>query len=332
MDEEPSSEPHNVPIIYDYTSDMVLGESSHRGLGFHDTSDSTPSGVEASSKTKEDQEESGGDLASPENDIDTAEEMTEEVVFERSSTPMRNAAYLSIEGRKFYTEDLSGEESDERMAESGDDESLESSDSEDSVESSESSGSDEDSDSGSEIDQDVLEDYLEGIGGGEALLDSKWLLHNAIDESDDSSGSSLDETLNKLSGIALQDASKEYGIKKPSPLKQTIQQTPQSKQKFFSTNIDEQSSAIDDLFLFKDRRSFSARKNHAVRFPQSWPMGDQKSKRSRSFPGSIYLLSQLFVKVDCEYYVFLSSLTKDNTVDLTMHFLWFVCALKINNL
>ncbi|KAK8595724.1 hypothetical protein V6N12_064235 [Hibiscus sabdariffa] len=66
----------------------------------------------------------------------------------------------------------------------------------------------------SDIDEEVAEDYFEAIGGEGSILDAKWLIDQALDESYDFSASntSFDETLEKLGGIALRDAYGEYGI------------------------------------------------------------------------------------------------------------------------
>ncbi|KAL9326126.1 hypothetical protein ACSQ67_006771 [Phaseolus vulgaris] len=66
-----------------------------------------------------------------------------------------------------------------------------------------------------DIDEDVVENYLEGVGGSDNILDAKWLLKPYLNKSDgDSSSSSCyDETLKMLGGFALQEASREYGMK-----------------------------------------------------------------------------------------------------------------------
>ncbi|PKI52304.1 hypothetical protein CRG98_027230, partial [Punica granatum] len=271
VDEKPSIDIPNSNITYDYNSDFVLGEVSHRGLGFGGEYEAMPIGVVGSSMQMEDQEEeSNGEPSSPENEID---EMTEELMFEKSSVK-KNSGFLSIGGMKLYTKDVSDEDSDESQGElSAESESGESDDL------SESDCSEDLSESSSNIDEDVVEDYLEGIGGRDALMDAKWLVDKGIEdesESVDSSSSSLEGTLEKLGGITLQDASRDYGMKKPT----------HSKPKIHRSGRDSWTPAVDNnLMLYKDIRSASGKKNGGVRFPQSWPLEAQKSKRSRSFPG-----------------------------------------------
>lgn len=269
IDEKPSTEIPNSNITYDYNSDFLLGESIHRGLGFGGESEAMMIGVGSSSVQMEDQEEeSTGDPLSHENEID---EMTEKLISEKPSVK-KNAGFLSIGGMRLYTEDVSGQESDEGHGDS----SSESSELGESDDSSDRDDSDCFSGSGSDIDEDVVEDYLEGIGGTETLMDAKWLVDKETDsESDDSSSSSLEETVEKLGGIALQDASREYGMMKPT----------QSKLNNCRSGGDSGSPAMDDLMLFKDMRSASGKKNHATRFLQSWPLVAQKSRRPRNFPG-----------------------------------------------
>ncbi|KAM1061491.1 hypothetical protein ACFX14_025865 [Malus domestica] len=279
---QPSS-PNEVAFTYHYGSSFVLGESSHRGLGFSEELEETPSGVEDSSKQMEEPEYSCFDLESSEKDVDAndgmdcevGEEMAEEMPTEMLS-PKKNSGFLSIGGMRLYTQDISDEESEEEEnGESLYEGSSGSSESGERLGSSESEDSEEMSDSDSDIDDDVAEDYLVGIGGSYNILSSKFLVEQDLDEPDKNSSlrSGFDETLQKLGGIALQDASREYGRKKG-----------QSQKKHNVNERHARSLAIDDLMLLKDPRKHT-KKKPVAKYPQSWPAKAQRSKFSRTFPG-----------------------------------------------
>ncbi|KAJ4709664.1 G-patch domain-containing protein [Melia azedarach] len=275
VDQTPDSKSQNVSYCYDYDSSFVLGDSSHRGLGFGDESEATPSGMDSSSRQKDEREVSGSDSPSfnEGEDIDenvNREDDVEELPNETLS-PRKNSGFLSIGGMKVYTQDMSDEESDdEKDGESPDDESSESYSGSDS--------SEDLSDSDLDIDDEIAEDYLEGIGGSSNLLDAKWLVEHDFDGSDDDSSTSsgVDGASEKLGGIALQDASKEYGMKKPLL---------PSRRKNSVAPRDLWSPALDDLMLVKDPRTVSGKKKQVACLPQSWLREAKKSKKSRNFPG-----------------------------------------------
>ncbi|BFG40210.1 hypothetical protein CerSpe_264830 [Prunus speciosa] len=284
VDQTVASSPHEVEFTYQYGSSFVLGESSHRGLGFYDELEGTASGIEASSKQMEEPEDSCFDSLSSEKDMDVNEgmdcevgdEMAEELPTDMS--PMKNSGFLSIGGMKLYTQDISDEESEED--ENGDSPYEGSSGSSEPggiIGSSESEDSEDTSDSDSDIDDEVAEDYLEGIGGSDSILSSKWLVGQELNDPDKNSSlrSGFDETLQKLGGIVLQDASREYGRRKVH-----------SQKKYNVTERHAKSLAIDDLMLVKDPRTVFAKKKPVARFPQSWPSEAQRSKFSRHFPGT----------------------------------------------
>lgn len=275
VDETPDLRPQNVIYSCDYDSSFVLGDSSHRGLGFCDDSEAITSGIDSSSKHREQQDASGSDSPFFNEEVDTdgnnnQEEVVEELP-DKTLSKKKNSGFLSIGGMKLYTQDMSDEESDDQ----NDRESLYDESSE-----SEGDGSEDLSDSDSVIDEEVAEDYLEGIGGSDNVLDAKWLVERDLDGSDDDSSSSsgFDGTVEKLSGIAIQDASREYGMKKPLP----------PSRKKYSIG-DSCSFALDDLMLVKDPRTFSAKKKYVAQLPQSWPQEAQKSKKSRNLPGKVRL-------------------------------------------
>lgn len=280
VDQTPPSKPNKVEYTYGYGSDFVLGDSSRRGLGFPPEHDKTPSGVGTSSGQMP-QSTSALDSSSFEKDVGSDEgidcelsnQMTEDLPSKMSAE--RNSGFLSIGGLKLYTQDISDNESDEDDNEmSSNEDSSGSSEPEELDGSSESHHSEHTSDSDSDIDEEVAEDYLEGVGGSDNILDAKWLLKPVLDESDDDSSSSscYDEALEKLGGIALQEASREYGMKKTRPWKQR--------------SVGYGPLALDDLMLEKDPRTVSTRKKHAPRFPNSWPLQAQKSKASKKIHGT----------------------------------------------
>ncbi|KAL3747866.1 hypothetical protein ACJRO7_016648 [Eucalyptus globulus] len=274
VDEGPSSV-DQANISYEYHSDFVLSDSSHRELGY------------SSSGKMENQEESQSGMSSPEQEVDycesfdsgTAEKGAQ--LLSKDTSAKKNSGFVSIGGLKIYTEDISDEEDGEDdVAEYGDEEDSESESAEQdgATDSSESDDSEDTSDSGSDVDDEIAQDYLEGIGGSDSLLDAKNLLQqvsSSSDDSDDSSSSDLDETMKKLGGIVLQDASTEYGM----------QRKRQSKHQGLGNVRDNWSSAVDDFILVKDVRTLSAKKNHDTRVPQSQLLGSQKSTRSRRFLG-----------------------------------------------
>ncbi|KAF8036750.1 hypothetical protein BT93_C2459 [Corymbia citriodora subsp. variegata] len=286
LDEGPSSM-DQANISYEYHSDFVLGDSSHKGLGYYNENDAAPTGIETPSGKMENQEESQSGMSSAEQEVDCCESFDSGAAEKRAqllskkTSAKKNAGFVSIGGLKLYTEDISDEED-------GEDDVVEYSDEEDSesesaeqdgaTDSSESDDSEDMSDSGSDVDDDIAQDYLEGIGGSDSLLDAKYLLQkvsSSSDDSDDSSSSDLDGTLKKLGGIALQDASTEYGMQRKC----------QSKDQGHGNVRDNRSSAVDDFILVKDVRTLSAKKNRGTRVPQSQSLQSQKSTRSRRFPG-----------------------------------------------
>ncbi|KAK4404242.1 Zinc finger CCCH-type with G patch domain-containing protein [Sesamum angolense] len=253
IDEEPGNESLNVEYLYDYTTSFMLDESLHRGLGFYDEVETSDTG--ADNDLHGENAETGDDLVAEMSDLD------------------ENPGYVLIGGRKIYTHDITDEDDED-----DDEESSGSSASETCSATSESDGL---SYSGSDIDDEVAADYFEGIGGIDKVVNVDQLLGQVSDVSSDDTDSveSFDETLQKLGGIALQEASREYGMenpvfgrkyrtkcKKPVPVKYDA------------------SFAIDDLMLVKDPRTVYGKKKHVARLPQSWPAEARKSKKLRKIP------------------------------------------------
>ncbi|KAJ4958752.1 hypothetical protein NE237_025863 [Protea cynaroides] len=296
VDQTPDAKPLNGgDFTYEYGSSFVLGESCHRGLGFSDELETTPSGI-GSSFTKDEEREGLGLNSSSVDKEKNAETSCNrdahgqegEVSKVGKSLPKKNSGFVSIGGLKLYTEDISDEESDgfvdnEDEQGSTDERSSESSQSSDSDELSEN-GSLEDmfSYDGSEIDDEVAEDYLKGIGGSFGAVNAKWLLEQDLDGSDedDSSNSSSDDSLEEFHGAALQNASMQYGMKKPQSRKKSLAVSGRLK-----PTMNDQSVVLDDILYVKDPRMGSSKKKHAVRLPQSWPRETRWSKNSRSVPG-----------------------------------------------
>ncbi|RDX90141.1 Zinc finger CCCH-type with G patch domain-containing protein, partial [Mucuna pruriens] len=279
IDQTPPSKPNSVKYTYSYDADFILGDNSHRGLGFPAEQDKTPSGIATSPEQMPqstpvlDSSSFEKDAGSDESmDCELSNQMTEDLPSNVSAE--KNSGFLSIGGLKLYTQDISDNESEEDNDEDTlEEDSSASSEPEELLGLSESNDSEDTSDSDSDIDEEVAEDYLEGVGGSDNILDAKWLLKPDLDKSDDDSSSSscFDEALEKLSGFALQEASREFGRKKTRPWKKH--------------SVDSRPLALDDLIMKKDPRTISARKKHVSRSPHSWPVHAQKSKASKKIHG-----------------------------------------------
>ena len=292
IDQTPPSKPSNVKYAYTYDADFILGDSSHRGLCLPAEQEKTPSGIGTLSEQMPQstpvldspsfEKEAGSDEGM---DCELSNQITEDLPSNVSAE--RNSGFLSIGGLKLYTQDISDDESDEYNDEdSSDEDSSASSEPEELLGSSESNDSEYSSDSDSDIDEEVAEDYLEGVGGSDNIMEAKWLLKPVLDESDDDSSSSscYDEALEKLSGFVLQEASREYDTKKAQSWKKR--------------SVGSGPLALEDLMLEKDPRSISARKKHVPRFPQSWPSHAQKSKASKRIHGTAITHPHM-LKIQC---------------------------------
>ncbi|KAM7267142.1 hypothetical protein ACFE04_009308 [Oxalis oulophora] len=269
MDETPASVPQDVEYTYDYSSGFALGDSSHRGLGFDDESEATHGGSGLSEK------ETNADM-----EIINSEENIPMAV---TPPPIQNSGFVSIGGIKIYTEDISDEENndddDDGYGGLLDAEGSESSELGETDESSECETSDDDMfDSGLDIDDEAAKDYLEGIGGNLSVLEAKWLanreINNYNNDDDSSSNSSFDDTVRKVGGIVLQEASKEYGKKKNHP----------GSKKSPNVGVSWSSGLDDDIMLEMGTRH-SSRKKRVAQGRHSWPSEIQKSGSSRRFPG-----------------------------------------------
>ncbi|KAK9130511.1 hypothetical protein Sjap_010998 [Stephania japonica] len=280
-------DPVSGDFSYDYGSSVVLGESSHRGLGFCDE-EMTPSNNGFLSSKEE--EEGGVGFGIGFNLSSTDKEMHVEMssgsgkrvrrgrrkdVTVRDLPMERNSGFLSIGGLKLYTEDISDGESDGVMDDNEDpseEESLRTSEQSDLDGSTDSSDSDI-SDSGSDIDDEVAEDYLEGIGGHSEITNSKWLAEQNLDvlDEDSSSSGTSDDNTGKMRGIALMNASKNYGMMKRKEKKRGFTR---SKEESVTLTA---GSPMDDILYTKDPRTFYGKKKCAAHFPKSWPEAQKRN-------------------------------------------------------
>ncbi|KAM0020607.1 putative G-patch domain, R3H domain, R3H domain superfamily protein [Helianthus debilis subsp. tardiflorus] len=171
----------------------------------------------------------------------SASSSSEEIETDPLSSPEKNSGFLSIGGMKLYTQDISDVEDDDE-----DKESVESSESEDSSDSS-------DNDTSSDTDDEIAKDYIEGIRDDDDVIN---------------------DTLVKFGGIALQEASREYGMKKP---RSRVKSQSQPKSIKFRADKDDW-SAIDDFMLVKDPRIAYAQKKKKKHEKRRLP-GEKKKQR-----------------------------------------------------
>ncbi|KAL7190960.1 hypothetical protein ACSBR2_023100 [Camellia fascicularis] len=289
VDQAPSKEPQYSEFNYDYSTSFALDDSSHRGLGFCDEVEATPSGFGASLQMEE-KEGFCFDSSYSKDEMDADVCYTHEVstqliddLLAQTPSSEKNSGFLYVGGMKLYTQDISdGEDNEDDGVELIDVRSLEASCSGESTGSSDGDFSDNTSDSDSDIDDEVAEDYFEGIGGSDEFVHMKQFLGQALDVSDDdkTSGGRFHEAWEKLGEIALQDRSREYGMKKPRSRRKYRAEASRPRTTGYAW-----SSVLDNLMLEKDPRTISSRKKHVARLPRSWPFQAQKSKNFRKFPG-----------------------------------------------
>lgn len=274
LDVGQNKDSHEADYAGDYSAGFSLDESSHRGLGFYEAAEITHGGVGFSSKDEKENPSFESSFSDEDMDADggflggASIKMDDHLPAEMSSS-VENEGFLSVGGLRLHTRDLSEEESD------GEDEDISSDDG--SSCSSESEESDGLSDTDSDVDEEVAADYYEGTGGMCKVIDVRQLVGQVPSSCSDDS---LDETVEKLGGIRLQEASREYGMKKPQKERKYRggQKSTPSKQA--------PGSDLDGLMFVKDPRTVSGKKKHAPKFPQSWPFESQKSKNFGRFPGA----------------------------------------------
>ena len=262
IDQTPSTELENREVTYNYSTISALDDTPHIGLGFNDEAEATPIGIGSSLKVEEREGSFFNSLSSHEGmdaDVSCTPRSCTKVgnLLTETSSSKDNSGFLSIGGMRFYTRDLSDEEDDE--------ERLETYWAGDSPGSSVSDDSEYTYGSGSDIDEDLAEDYFRGIGGTDNVIDVNRLVGHVLDVSDDIN----DGTLEKLGGTALRDRTKEYRMKKAR----------------FPTY------SSSDRMLVTDPRSVFARKKQVALFRQSWPPEAQKSRFFRKIPGMRLIVS-----------------------------------------
>uniref|UniRef100_A0A0E0LTC3 G-patch domain-containing protein n=1 Tax=Oryza punctata TaxID=4537 RepID=A0A0E0LTC3_ORYPU len=230
----------------------------------------------------------------------------------------RNEGFLSIGGIRIYTEDISSPESgvgDSDEESESDYEGIDVNDDGDSDEErtdvneggsqsdEESSGSDSEEDlsiGDSSVDDEVVADYMEGIGGSEELLSSKWVTGMNLVDSDDDDEMDTDEDEDgflkkgmgkgQLEGYALMNASEQYGMKRPSSadrLKGKGTAVRACDRDLASMRV----MGLDDVMMVKDVRMANRSRKGAKaassssHLSRSWPNDGRKSKKYQSVPG-----------------------------------------------
>ncbi|KAK1420951.1 hypothetical protein QVD17_22940 [Tagetes erecta] len=290
MDQGPVTDTETVNYSYEYGASFEVDDSSHIGLGFHGQSEENPSIIEVTPVTEKIKYTHFDSSSSPEMETDVMDDDDDYA----SSSRATNSGLLSIGGMKFYTHDISDDENgtddddeENEVEEEDADDDEESSDSEDSCNSSDSDGA---YNSYSDIDDEIAKDYFEGIGGSYKVANVDQLIGQILDSSDDEEVDIRDgrynEMLKRVSGIALQDASREYGLKKPRPKNKS-----RARPSKFGAATDDW-PASDDLMPVKNSRSRYGKKKHVAKLPQSWPSKAEKSKNFKKFSGEKKRLRQ----------------------------------------
>ncbi|TVU42391.1 hypothetical protein EJB05_08793 [Eragrostis curvula] len=309
IDTAPCADPSSSVPLYSYGPDVAGGI----GLGSH----------EEESPDEEDAGEAGihlglgfRDRGNGEMDA-VLEDLEEEAAFKtpkQQQKGKRNAGFLSIGGVRIYTEDISSPESEgmcssDEESDSDDDERCRSEDGHryeegsedeegDSESDGESSGSESDEelsiDDSSSVDEEVVADYMEGIGGSEELLSSKWLagmkLADAEDEemdTDEDEDGFVKKGKKQLEGYELMTASEQYGMKRPNSAERRKGKGVVSDRDFASMRV----MGLEDMFMVKDVRMANRSRKGAKsastssQLSRSWPNEGRKSKKYHSVPG-----------------------------------------------
>ncbi|KAG8046934.1 hypothetical protein GUJ93_ZPchr0008g12857 [Zizania palustris] len=313
IDSAPCSDPAAASVPrYSYSPDVVSGT----GLGFHGEEDA--------------EDEEAGEvvfhLGLGFRDCGDVEVELEEAVFvtPKQNPPKgmpkvgRNEGFLCIGGVRIHTEDISSPESEgmgdsdeasesdyeQRDANDDGDNEEESSDDEGGSESDEESGgSDSEEDlsiEDSSVDDEIVADYMEGIGGSEELLNTKWVAGMKLADSDDEDQMDTDEDedgfLKKgkgkehLDGYALMNASEQYGMKKPNSVdwfKGKGTDVMALERDVASMRV----MGLDDVMMVKDVRMANRLRKGAKeastssQLSRSWPNECRKSKKYQRVPG-----------------------------------------------
>ncbi|KAJ1697920.1 hypothetical protein LUZ63_006432 [Rhynchospora breviuscula] len=300
--------------------DFGSAEVSHLGLGFVEKE-----GEEEEEEEEEEveeveamQEDKGGEkeeMRQRESDpvVGEKEELMQKEL-DQLMTPEvkkggKSEGFLSIGGYRVYTEDASSPEEDmyddddvsdddedddeDELKPSDDEEELSPSDNDDDdddEEEEEEEEDDDDDDDESEIDDEIVRDYMEGIGGADEFLSglSKKQLkelesQSASDKSETHSESESDEDgflkREKIGGVKLMKASEVYGMKEKK-----WKGKEKAKVAFNSARIE--LLTLDNIVELKDCRVISKRRKSAPsQLSRSWP-GPDDGRRNRKKYGS----------------------------------------------
>ncbi|KAG0491942.1 hypothetical protein HPP92_005340 [Vanilla planifolia] len=264
------------PLVEVPTHECNLSIADHVGLGYR--------GEEEDENEEAVAMESEGEAL---NDLETY------------STPAtKKEKFLMIGGVRIYTEDSSspdedvdGVEDDDSVGETtpnSDELNSSYSEEEEILRYDNSSDCTSDLDSGSDIDEGLAEDYVEGIGGSSELLNSKWLKTANLSDLGEGLlvGSGGDTNVrggDELGLNALMNASMEYGMKKPKSRKGKDK----AKLPYFGTPVvDIEVAGNHDLLFVKDSRSASRKKyqkRQSSHLSLSWPGEAQKSKKYNNY-------------------------------------------------
>lgn len=231
-----------------------------------------------------------------------------------------NPGFLLIGGVRIYTEDISSPESDRMSSsdedlesKSGDGERFENDDGDsdeegsegeerDPVSAGESSGLESDEDlifgDSSSVDNEVVTDYMEGIGGSDELLSSKWFTGMNLGDADtveqiytddDDNDRFVKKGKEKLEGYALMTASEQYGMKRPNSVEKR-------KGKGMVCNGDLPSMQVmgleeNNVWMPNRSRKGSKTGSSSSQLSRSWPNEGRKSKKHQSRPGIRFSIS-----------------------------------------
>lgn len=241
----------------------------------------------------------------------------------KQKQPMKgkcNPGFLFIGGVKIYTQDISPPESEgmscsdedsESVLVSGDGERFEnengdideecSENEDDSVSGDESLGSESDEDlsigDSSSVDDEVVADYMHGIGGSEELLSCKWIAGINLGDADTvglldtDDGEDEDRFVNKgkekLEGYALMTASEQYGMKRPNSAERQKGKGVVCDSHLPSIRV----MGLEDMFMVKDVRMINRSRKGLKTGPssshlsRSLPNEGRKSKKYQGMPG-----------------------------------------------
>jgi G patch domain-containing protein 2 len=172
----------------------------------------------------------------------------------------------------------------------------------DSVSAGESSGSESDEDlifgDSSSVDNEVVADYMEGIGGSDELLSSKWITGMNLGDADtveqiytddDDNDRFVKKGKEKLEGYALMTASEQYGMKRPNSVEKR-------KGKGMVCNGDLPSMQVmgleeNNVWMPNRSRKGSKTGSSSSQLSRSWPNEGRKSKKHQSRPGIRFSIS-----------------------------------------